>query len=304
MTRERYAALAGLLPRGRVLFDESMARHTSFRVGGPADALIYPENAAEIAAVVLWCAQQDIPWIVIGNGTNLLVRDGGIRGVVLKLSERMHGIAVEQNRLTAQAGASLTAAARAALAASLTGLEFASGIPGSVGGAVVMNAGAYGGAMEQVVRRVEVMDPDGAVRWLDGVEMRFGYRHSRCAQERLTVLAAEMELNPGDADLIEARMRELAAQRREKQPLNLPSAGSTFKRPEGHFAGKLIEEAGLKGERVGGAQISELHAGFIVNMGGATAADILALMQRVADAVERRTGIRMEPEVRILGEDR
>jgi UDP-N-acetylmuramate dehydrogenase len=134
--------------------------------------------------------------------------------------------------------------------------------------------------------------------------MRFGYRHSRCAQERLTVLAAEMELNPGDADLIEARMRELAAQRREKQPLNLPSAGSTFKRPEGHFAGKLIEEAGLKGERVGGAQISELHAGFIVNMGGATAADILALMQRVADAVERRTGIRMEPEVRILGEDR
>jgi UDP-N-acetylmuramate dehydrogenase len=304
MTRERYAALAGLLPRGRVLFDEPMARHTSFRVGGPADALIYPENAAEIAAVVLWCAQQDIPWIVIGNGTNLLVRDGGIRGVVLKLSERMHGIAVEQNRLTAQAGASLTAAARAALAASLTGLEFASGIPGSVGGAVVMNAGAYGGAMEQVVRRVEVMDPDGAVRWLDGVEMRFGYRHSRCAQERLTVLAAEMELNPGDADLIEARMRELAAQRREKQPLNLPSAGSTFKRPEGHFAGKLIEEAGLKGERVGGAQISELHAGFIVNMGGATAADILALMQRVADAVERRTGIRMEPEVRILGEDR
>ncbi|MGI5877090.1 MAG: UDP-N-acetylmuramate dehydrogenase [Christensenellales bacterium] len=304
MTRERYAALAGLLPRGRVLFDESMARHTSFRVGGPADALIYPENAAEIAAVVLWCAQQDIPWIVIGNGTNLLVRDGGIRGVVLKLSERMHGIAVEQNRLTAQAGASLTAAARAALAASLTGLEFASGIPGSVGGAVVMNAGAYGGAMEQVVRRVEVMDPDGAVRWLDGAEMRFGYRHSRCAQERLTVLAAEMELNPGDADLIEARMRELAAQRREKQPLNLPSAGSTFKRPEGHFAGKLIEEAGLKGERVGGAQISELHAGFIVNMGGATAADILALMQRVADAVERRTGIRMEPEVRILGEDR
>jgi UDP-N-acetylmuramate dehydrogenase len=304
MTRERYAALAGLLPRGRVLFDESMARHTSFRVGGPADALIYPENAAEIAAVVLWCAQQDIPWIVIGNGTNLLVRDGGIRGVVLKLSERMHGIAVEQNRLTAQAGASLTAAARAALAASLTGLEFASGIPGSVGGAVVMNAGAYGGAMEQVVRRVEVMDPDGAVRWLDGVEMRFGYRHSRCAEERLTVLAAEMELNPGDADLIEARMRELAAQRREKQPLNLPSAGSTFKRPEGHFAGKLIEEAGLKGERVGGAQISELHAGFIVNMGGATAADILALMQRVADAVERRTGIRMEPEVRILGEDR
>lgn len=304
MTRERYAALAGLLPRGRVLFDEPMARHTSFRVGGPADALIYPENAAEIAAVVLWCAQQDIPWIVIGNGTNLLVRDGGIRGVVLKLSERMHGIAVEQNRLTAQAGASLTAAARAALAASLTGLEFASGIPGSVGGAVVMNAGAYGGAMEQVVRRVEVMDPDGAVRWLDGAEMRFGYRHSRCAQERLTVLAAEMELNPGDADLIEARMRELAAQRREKQPLNLPSAGSTFKRPEGHFAGKLIEEAGLKGERVGGAQISELHAGFIVNMGGATAADILALMQRVADAVERRTGIRMEPEVRILGEDR
>lgn len=304
MTRERYAALAGLLPRGRVLFDEPMARHTSFRVGGPADALIYPENAAEIAAVVLWCAQQDIPWIVIGNGTNLLVRDGGIRGVVLKLSERMHGIAVEQNRLTAQAGASLTAAARAALAASLTGLEFASGIPGSVGGAVVMNAGAYGGAMEQVVRRVEVMDPDGAVRWLDGVEMRFGYRHSRCAQERLTVLAAEMELNPGDADLIEARMRELAAQRREKQPLNLPSAGSTFKRPEGHFAGKLIEEAGLKGERVGGAQISELHAGFIVNMGGATAADILALMQRVADAVERRTGVRMEPEVRILGEDR
>lgn len=304
MTRERYAALAGLLPRGRVLFDEPMARHTSFRVGGPADALIYPENAAEIAAVVLWCAQQDIPWIVIGNGTNLLVRDGGIRGVVLKLSERMHGIAVEQNRLTAQAGASLTAAARAALAASLTGLEFASGIPGSVGGAVVMNAGAYGGAMEQVVRRVEVMDPDGAVRWLDGVEMRFGYRHSRCAEERLTVLAAEMELNPGDADLVEARMRELAAQRREKQPLNLPSAGSTFKRPEGHFAGKLIEEAGLKGERVGGAQISELHAGFIVNMGGATAADILALMQRVADAVERRTGIRMEPEVRILGEDR
>ena len=303
MTRERYAALAGLLPQGRVLLEESMARHTSFRVGGPADALAYPGNAAEVAAVVLWCAQRDIPWIVIGNGTNLLVRDGGIRGVVLKLSERMHGIAVERNRLTAQAGASLPATARAALAASLTGLEFASGIPGSVGGAVVMNAGAYGGAMEQVVRRVEVMAPDGDVRWLDGPEMRFGYRHSRCAEERLTVLTAEMELEAGDTDLIGARMSELAAQRREKQPLNLPSAGSTFKRPEGHFAGKLIEEAGMKGERVGGAQVSELHAGFIVNLGGATATDILSLMERVAGTVERRTGVRMEPEVRILGED-
>lgn len=303
MTQEGYGDLVRRMAPDRIFLMEPMSRHTSFRVGGPVDALVCPGAAGEIAAVLDWCRRREIPRLIMGNGTNLLIRDGGFRGVVVKLSERFRGVSVSGNRVTAQAGASLAAVARAARRASLSGLEFAAGIPGTVGGAVAMNAGAYGGAMADVTGWAEVLDAGGEVRRIDGRDMGFGYRRSRLQDEEMTALSVELELIPGDGAGIQARMDELAARRMETQPLTLPSAGSVFKRPPGGYAGRLVEEAGLKGARVGGAQVSPKHAGFIVNLGGATAADILTLMDRVAGAVERRTGIRLEPEVRILGED-
>lgn len=283
---------------------EPLSRHTSFRVGGPADVLFCPENAGEIVRVVNWCRERDAAFLIMGNGSNLLVRDGGFRGVVVKLADRFRELRADGGGVTAQAGALLSAAARTARQAGLEGLEFAAGIPGCVGGAVAMNAGAYGGAMADVIQWVEALDEGGKILRIPGEEMAFGYRRSRCGREALIVLAARMVLRPGDGDAIQSRMDELAARRREKQPLTQPSAGSFFKRPPGAFAGQLVEEAGLKGLTVGGAQVSPKHAGFIVNMGNATAADILALMDRVTAAVRSRTGICLEPEVRIVGEDR
>ncbi len=281
---------------------EPMSAHTTFRVGGPADILFEPSSPDELVEVLTLAERFGTPCHVIGNGSNLLVRDGGIRGLVVEVSERMSDIRVDGTRIEAQAGARLSALSRAAMESSLTGLEFASGIPGTVGGAVAMNAGAYQGEIARVLTYARVYD-HGQVKTLSRAELDLGYRTSRVLREELVVLSAAFELKSGDRSAIQDLMNDLNRRRREKQPLSYPSAGSTFKRPEKNYAGALIEQAGLKGRSVGGAQVSELHAGFIINKGGATAGDILELIAQVQETVRAQSGVTLEPEVRILGED-
>ena len=290
------------LPAERLLLNEPMSRHTSFRIGGAADALFLPATAEELTRAIAAAEETGAPWRVLGNGTNVLVRDGGLRGLTIALGEPMSAVHIEGRRITAQAGALLSRVGRGAQRAGLQGMAALSGIPGSVGGAAAMNAGAYGGEMKDVLARVLVLD-DGQPVWMDADALALSYRDSLILRHGLIVLAAEFELQSGDPDAIQAEMADYAARRREKQPLNMPSAGSTFKRPAGHFAGALIEGAGLKGYRVGGAQVSELHAGFVVNAGGATARDVLALMDDVRRIVFEQTGVTLEPEVRVIGED-
>ena len=285
----------------QILENEPMSRHTTFRVGGPADALFLPESPEQVVQALDAARDAGVPAIVIGNGSNLVVRDGGIRGLVIALGEGMAAIARVDDAVTAWAGASLARVSAYAQASGLAGLEFASGIPGTLGGGCAMNAGAYGGQLSDVLIDAEVL-LDGAVRTMTVGELEMGYRTSLPLRRGGVVLSARFGLTPDDPEAIAGRMRELNARRRDKQPLNYPSAGSTFKRPEGYFAGALIEQAGLKGRSVGGAQVSEKHAGFIVNTGGATAADILALIGIVQDEVEAQSGVRLETEVRILGE--
>ena len=290
------------LPAERLLLNEPMSRHTSFRIGGAADALFLPATAEELTRAIAAAEETGAPWRVLGNGTNVRVRDGGLRGLTIVLGEPMSGVRIEGRRVTAQAGALLSRVGREAQRAGLQGMAALSGIPGSVGGAAAMNAGAYGIEMKDVLARVLVLD-DGQPVWMDADALALSYRDSLILRHGLIVLAAEFELQSGDPDAIQAEMADYAARRREKQPLNMPSAGSTFKRPAGHFAGALIEGAGLKGYRVGGAQVSELHAGFVVNAGGATARDVLALMDDVRRIVFEQTGVTIEPEVRVIGED-
>lgn len=285
-------------------YDEPMSRHTTFRVGGPADILFLPATEEQLVAAVRAAREAGEPLTVIGNGSNLLVRDGGIRGLTVRLGDHFSGLRVDGTLLIARAGSLLSAAANEALRASLTGLEFASGIPGSVGGGMAMNAGAYGGQLSDVAESLRVMNiQSGEIREFSARELHFGYRESDPLRLGDIVTLARLRLAPGDPAAIRAAMDELNARRRDKQPLSLPSAGSTFKRPAGHFAGALIEGAGLKGMAVGGAMVSEKHAGFIVNTGNATAADILSLMKAVADRVYELNGVILEPEVRILGQD-
>lgn len=294
--------LYAFAPRARVLENEPLARHTTFRVGGPADVLFLPESAEELRRAMELAREAGEECLVIGNGSNLLVRDGGVRGLVIKLAGPMSGVSVEGTAIRAQAGASLSQVSRAALQASLTGLEFASGIPGSLGGALAMNAGAYGGELSQVVREATVL-MDGGVQTLSREELAMGYRTTRVLREGGIVLSAVLDLKEGDASQIAETMDELNRRRREKQPLSFPSAGSTFKRPEGYFAGALIEQAGLKGYAIGGAQVSEKHAGFLINRGGATASDLLRLIEYVQERVYAQSGVRLETEVRICGVD-
>lgn len=294
--------LYAFAPRARVLENEPLSRHTTFRVGGPADVLFLPESAEELQRAMELAREAGEDCLVIGNGSNLLVRDGGVRGLVIKLAGPMSGVSVEGTAIRAQAGASLSQVSRAALQASLTGLEFASGIPGSLGGALAMNAGAYGGELSQVVREAMVL-MDGRVQTLSREELAMGYRTTRVLREGGIVLSAVLDLKEGDAPQIAATMDELNRRRREKQPLSFPSAGSTFKRPEGYFAGALIEQAGLKGYAIGGAQVSEKHAGFLINRGGATASDLLRLIEYVQERVYAQSGVRLETEVRICGVD-
>lgn len=284
-----------------VLVNEPMSEHTTFKIGGPADLYVMPEDIDEVREVVALCRERDLPFFVMGCGSDLLVADAGYRGVVICLADGLTGVDVEDELVTCQAGVSLKEAAEMAYELSLTGLEFACGIPGSVGGACFMNAGAYGGAIADVLESVRVITPDGSIETIGVDDLALGYRTSRIRTDGLVVLSADFALHKGDQEQIRATMDDLTARRQEIQPLELPSAGSTFKRPEGYFAGKLIMDASLQGYQVGGAAVSTKHAGFVVNLGGATAADVHAVIEHVQDEVQRQFGVRLEPEVRFLG---
>ena len=284
------------------LVNEPMSAHTTLKLGGPADYLVFPRSAEEITALFAEAGSYNLPVTVIGHGSNLLVLDGGIRGLVISVGKNMRGIRREGNTLTAQAGAMLGSVAAEAAEAGLSGLEFASGIPGTVGGGVTMNAGAYGGEMAQVVTRVNGIYPGGGKVSLSREEMEFGYRKSAVTEKNFIVTEAVFELQPGDPAAIRAKMAELNAQRAEKQPLDMPSAGSTFKRPEGYYAAALIDQCGLKGYSCGGARVSMKHAGFLVNT-GTSSRDFLDLMEKVQQIVEERVGVKLEPEIKILGEE-
>jgi len=286
-----------ILPAGQILRREPMSRHTTFRVGGPAELFLEIRTASEIQKLLTFFQESGTKYFIVGNGSNLLVSDGGYDGAILHIGEGFDKIGVVGEKVRAQAGALLGRAALTAQQNSLTGLEFAFGIPGSVGGAAVMNAGAYGGEMSQVVSMVTGFTSDGDEVKLSNKELDFGYRKSILKQEKIVVAEVEFCLSDGSPEEISMKMNDLTGRRRAKQPLEYPSAGSTFKRPEGHFAGKLIMDAGLKGLCVGGAQVSEKHCGFIINKGGATAADVRQLMKKVQDRVKEQSGVELEPEI-------
>lgn len=286
-----------------VLVNENMRNHTTFKVGGPADIFVKPKDKKEAAEIVRLLLENKIPYYVIGNGSNLLVSDKGYRGCIICMSEGMDFIEIDGNIITAGAGAILSKVCNMAMESSLSGLVFASGIPGSVGGAIYMNAGAYGGEMKDVVKEVELLNSaTGEIKIVPGADMGFAYRTSIVKNSPYIVLSAKFELMSADREEIKSQMNELSAKRREKQPLEYPSAGSTFKRPEGYFAGKLIEDANLKGYRVGGACVSQKHSGFVVNDNNATCEDIITLIRDVRRIVNEKFGVSLEPEVCMLGE--
>ena len=301
MNQKFYEKLAEILPEERIKTEEPMQMHTTFRVGGPADYFLMPQTPQEVQKVVSLCKEEGMPFYVIGNGSNLLVSDQGYRGVILQLYRNMSRIQVEGTVIRAQAGALLSAIAARAYENHLTGFEFAAGIPGTIGGATVMNAGAYGGEMKDVLLRVTVLSPEGELLSIVKEEMELGYRTSVISKKGYITLEAEIGLSPGKQEEIKARMDDLRIRRTTKQPLEYPSAGSTFKRPEGYFAGKLIQDCGLAGYQVGGAQVSEKHCGFVINKEHATAADIDALMRQVSAKVKEQFGVTLEPEVKKLG---
>ena len=298
-----YKELLNILDEENIKVDEPMKKHISFKVGGPADFLVKPKTEEELRNVVEFAKKENVPFIVIGNGSNLLVKDGGIRGIVIELSDNFNNYEIDGNIIKAQSGALLAIIGRNAMKNSLTGFEFAAGIPGTLGGALAMNAGAYGGEMKQVVKTVRLMDRDGNIFELSNEEMKFEYRRSLLTNKDYIVLSAVIELQPGNVEEIKEIMADYSNRRSTKQPLNFPSAGSTFKRPEGHFAAKLIDDCGLRGLNLRGAQVSDKHCGFVINSGGATAKDILDLMFIVKSTVNAKFGIMLEEEVKILGED-
>ena len=293
--------LRSIVGEDNVLVDEPMSEHTTFEVGGPADLYVIPESFDEVRDVLSACDEAGVERFVLGRGSDLLVSDDGYRGVIVAVGEGLMGVSVDGAEMTCQAGVDLREASEMACELGLSGLEFAWGIPGSVGGACCMNAGASGGCVADALKCVRVLMPDGTQETIGVDELDLGYRRSRVATDGLVVLSATFALEKGDPEKIRATMDDLTRQREEKQPLEMASAGSTFKRPEGHFAGKLIMDAGLQGYRVGGAEVSRKHAGFVVNTGGATAADVHAVIEHVQDEVERQFGVRLEPEVRFLG---
>lgn len=297
-----YDYIEHIVPKERILFAEPMSRHTTFKVGGEAECLILIEHEEEVLKLVPYFNQIGQDYFILGNGSNLLVGDKGYRGVVLKLGNGMEKITVQGNRICVQAGALLSKTAAAARDAGLTGLEFAAGIPGSVGGGIVMNAGAYDGEMKQITESVRVMDNEGKILILDNDTMEFGYRTSIIKNRPFIVLEVVFSLQTGDKEAIQAKMDELMAKRLSKQPLNYPSAGSTFKRPEGYYAGKLIMDSGMRGYRIGGAQVSDKHCGFIVNAGNATASDIKEVIEEVQEKVKERCQVSLEPEIIFLGD--
>lgn len=288
--------------KSQIQLNAEMSEHIYFKVGGPADILLTPNTVEQLKETVSICKENEIPYYVIGNGSNILVKDGGIRGVVIKLCE-LNKIELIGNKIKAGTGALLKDVSAKATEASLSGFQFACGIPGSVGGAVYMNAGAYDGEISFVIEGAEVLDNNQEVRVLSKEELNLGYRQSVVMQKGYIVISATFNLAPGEHDKIQKRVDELTVRREERQPLEYPSAGSTFKRPEGYFAGKLIQDAGLKGYTVGGACVSEKHAGFVINKSHGTAKDILDVIHHVQDEVKRQFGVELHPEVRIIGED-
>lgn len=297
-----YNRMKDIIEENRIYVDEPMKKHTTFRVGGAADYFVVPKTKEEVKNIVALCKEFDMPYYVLGNGSNLLVGDKGYRGVIIQIYKEMNHIQIEGEKIVVQAGALLSKIGSAALEAGLSGFEFAAGIPGTMGGAVVMNAGAYGGEMKDVLFSATVLTPEGELLVLSNNELELGYRTSVVAKKNYIVLEATIALQKGEKDAIKARMDELRIQRTTKQPLEYPSAGSTFKRPEGYFAGKLIQDAGLRGFQVGGAQVSEKHCGFVINKENATAADVLELMRQVSAIVKEKFGVELEPEVKRLGE--
>ncbi|WP_414698102.1 UDP-N-acetylmuramate dehydrogenase [Peptacetobacter sp. AB845] len=298
-----YNELLDIVGKENIMMDEPMKKHVSFRVGGPADILVRPINEEQLKEILLYIKSEEIPYLIIGNGSNLLVRDGGIRGVVVELSDNFSDFKIDGNKIEIKAGALLSRIGNAALREELKGFEFASGIPGTFGGALAMNAGAYGGEIKDIVKTVKVMDKDGNILELSNEEMHFGYRRSTIVEKGYVALSAVVELEKGNYDDIKATMDDLRDRRTSKQPLNFASAGSTFKRPEGYFAGKLIQDSGLKGLSIGDAQVSEKHSGFVINRGNATAKELLDLMFAVKSTVNAKFGVMLEEEVKIVGED-
>lgn len=303
MNQNFYDKLNNVIAKDSILIDELMSRHTTFRVGGPADFFVTPKAKEEVRDVIRICKEAGMPYYIIGNGSNLLVSDAGYRGVIVQIYKEMNEVKVEGDLVKAQAGALLSGIAAKALGAELSGFEFASGIPGTIGGACVMNAGAYGGEMKDVLESVTVLTGEGKIIELGRNELELGYRTSVIAKKGYIVLGAVLKLERGDGEKIKTYMDELKEKRVTKQPLEYPSAGSTFKRPEGYFAGKLIEDSGLRGFQVGGAQVSEKHCGFVINRDHATAADIMELMRQVQIRVKENSGVDLEPEVKRLGDE-
>lgn len=297
-----YEYLTEVLGRENVLEQEPMRRHTTFQVGGEAEYFVKIQEKSQLITIMDYLRKTEQPYFVLGNGSNILVSDKGYEGVILDLSAGLKNIEIEGKRVTAEAGALLSTVAVRACEAHLAGFEFAAGIPGTIGGAIVMNAGAYDGEMKQVVESVTVLGGDGEIMVLDNETMEFGYRSSIIKNRPFIVMETVLRLEEGDKEQIKGRMEELNKRRREKQPLNYPSAGSTFKRPEGHFAGKLIMDAGLRGLRIGGARVSEKHCGFVINEGNATATDVADVIDEVIERVRDKFGVTLETEIIKLGE--
>lgn len=285
-----------------VLYNEPMKNHTSFKLGGPADIFIEPDDVPGLAKTISALREHDIPYYIMGNGSNLLISDKGIRGAVVKIGDKFGSVNIDGDRVIAECGVLLSTLSKMTAKNSLTGMEFASGIPGALGGAVSMNAGAYGGEMKDIIEWVEVLDQNLELKRLQNSEMEFGYRKSVVEPRKYIVIRCCMKLRSGDQEEINRIMADLTEKRKTKQPLHLPSAGSTFKRPEGYFAGKLIEDAGLRGFSIGGAQVSTLHCGFVVNNGNATAQDVYNLIRHVQKTVYEKFKVNLETEVKILGE--
>lgn len=304
MEQERIAEILRQIPgSGIITVNEPMMCHTSFKIGGPADVFVKPQNTEGLLQILRCCEQMGVPVLVMGNGTNLIVRDKGIRGVVIQITDNMNAYKVDGEEITAEAGILLSRLSRIALEHELSGMEFAEGIPGTLGGAVVMNAGAYDGEMSFVVKQTEYLSPDGKVLLLDNPGHCFGKRSSFIQTDGGVVLKTKISLKKGNRVQISEKMAEFRSKRREKQPLEMPSAGSIFKRPEGNFAGKLVQDCGLRGHRIGGAEVSCLHCGFIVNRGNATAWDVISLIKCIQDRVYADFGVQLQTEVKFVGEE-
>ncbi|SKC51711.1 UDP-N-acetylmuramate dehydrogenase [Maledivibacter halophilus] len=297
-----YEGIKSRINPENILRNESMKNHTSFKIGGPVDIMILPKTIEDIAFSVNYCRDNNIKYLIIGNGSNLLVSDKGIRGVVIKIADNFSDVIIQDTQVKSQAGVLLSRLAKLIMNKSLEGFEFASGIPGTLGGAVAMNAGAYGGEMKDIVTGASILDNNGKVIYLSREELKLGYRKSIIQEKNYTVLEVDMELKPGDFEKIKSIIDDLTKRRTTKQPLHLPSAGSTFKRPKGYYAGKLIEDSGLKGVRIGDAQVSDMHCGFVVNIGNATFEEVYDLIKLVQKVVMDKFGVKLETEVKIIGE--